>query len=244
MGLKNFKQRTSPACSTCGLRNICLPRKLASEELKSFEFIIPHSKKVSKGDKLFRKADQFKNLYSIRIGSFKSSVTSRDGTEQVTGFYMPGEVLGLCGVSSNTHFCDMTAIEDAEVCVIPYQKFEEFCNKNFQLNENFRRFLSAEVVRGQKNLLSLGSLRSDERLASFLIDLSQRYEARGYSRTEFVLRMTRGEIGSFLGLKLETVSRVLSKFADSNLIEIHQKRVHIIDLAGLKAILTEENRTE
>ncbi|WP_283590938.1 helix-turn-helix domain-containing protein, partial [Turicimonas muris] len=104
--------------------------------------------------------------------------------------------------------------------------------------------LSAEVVRGHKNLLSLGSLRADEKLASFLLDLSQRYEARGYSRTEFILRMTRGEIGSFLGLKLETVSRVLSKFADSNLIEIHQKRVHILNLAGLKAILTEECRPE
>ena len=143
---------------------------------------------------------------------------------------MPGEVLGLCGVSGNGHFCDVTALEDAEVCVVPYK--------------NFLRFLSAEVVRGHKNLLSLGSLRADEKLASFLIDLSQRYEARGYSRTEFVLRMTRGEIGSFLGLKLETVSRVLSKFADSNLIEIHQKRVHILNLAGLKSILIEECRTE
>ncbi len=244
MGLKNFKQNSSPACSTCGLRNICLPRKLALDELKAFEFIIPHSKKVLKGDKLFRKADLFKNLYCIRIGSFKSSVTSRDGTEQVTGFYMPGEVLGLCGVSGNGHFCDVTALEDAEVCVVPYSKLEDFCNKNSQLNKNFLRFLSAEVVRGHKNLLSLGSLRADEKLASFLIDLSQRYEARGYSRTEFVLRMTRGEIGSFLGLKLETVSRVLSKFADSNLIEIHQKRVHILNLAGLKSILIEECRTE
>lgn len=244
MGLKNFKQCPSPSCSTCGLKNICLPKKLASEELKAFGFIIPHSKKVFKGDKLFRKADSFKYLYCVRIGSFKTSVTSPEGTEQVTGFYMPGEVLGLCGVSSNSHYCDATAIEDAEVCVIPYKKFEEFCNKDSQLNKNFLSVLSAEVVRGHKNLLSLGSLRADEKLASFLLDLSQRYEARGYSRTEFILRMTRGEIGSFLGLKLETVSRVLSKFADSNLIEIHQKRVHILNLAGLRAILTEECRPE
>ncbi len=148
MGLKNFKQ-CPPLLQYVRVEKHLSSQKLASEELKAFDSL-SLIQKVFKGDKLFRKADSFKYLYCVRIGSFKTSVTSPEGTEQVTGFYMPGEVLGLCGVSSNSHYCDATAIEDAEVCVIPYKKFEEFCNKDSQLNKNFLSVLSAEVVRGHK----------------------------------------------------------------------------------------------
>ncbi len=238
MFLRNSNERLSASCKTCGLRLNCLSAGLTEPEMDDLISIISTTKKVHKGDKLFYKSSSFKNLYVIRTGSFKSTLTTADGTEQVTEFYFPGEMLGLGGIASGEHFCDLSAMEDSEVCVVPFNDFEKLCHRSFTLNKNLLRYLSAEYVRGNKNMFSLGSFRSEEKIAYFLLDMSHRFESRGYSRTEFILRMTRSDIGSFLGMKPETVSRVLSKFSDANLIEIRQKRVHLIDLKGLRNIFS------
>jgi CRP/FNR family transcriptional regulator len=168
----------------------------------------------------------------------KSSVVTGDGREQVTGFHMPGEIVGLDGIGSGKHACDVTALEDTEVCVIPYRRIDEMANEVPALRNHFHRVMSREIVREHGVMLVLGTMMAEERMATFLLNLSQRFEARGYSTSEFVLRMTRAEIGSFLGLKLETVSRVLSRFVKDGLLEVDQKKIRILDADGLRAIIS------
>ena len=153
---------------------------------------------------------------------------SQDGREQVIGLHMAGELVGLDGISTDAHSCDTVALEDSEVCVIPYDRLEDVATAMPVLHNHFHKVMSREIVREHGVMLLLGSMHAEERLAAFLLNLSQRFETRGYSRTEFVLRMTRAEIGSFLGLKLETVSRVLSRFAQDGLIDVNQKHVRIV----------------
>jgi len=225
------------ACSNCNLRELCLPIGLSSEELDRVDQIVASRRKIRRGEVLFRAGDRFDSLYAVRLGFLKSTLVSADGHEQVTGFHMAGEIVGLDGISADSHTCDTTALEDTEVCVIPYERLEEFSATLPALQNHLRKVMSREIVREHGVMLLLGSMRAEERLAAFLLNLSQRFEARGYSRTEFVLRMTRAEIGSYLGLKLETVSRALSHFAQESLIAVDQKHVRIINAEGLRALL-------
>jgi CRP/FNR family transcriptional regulator len=225
------------ACSNCNLRELCLPIGLSTEELNRVEQIVATRRKLRRGEVLFRTGDPFESLYAVRLGFLKSTMMSSDGHEQVTGFHMAGELVGLDGISGNSHACDATALEDTEVCVIPYDRAEEMASSMPALQNHLRKVLSREIVREHGVMLLLGSMRAEERLAAFLLNLSQRFEARGYSRSEFVLRMTRAEIGSFLGLKLETVSRSLSRFAQDQLIDVDQKHVRILDAERLRGVL-------
>lgn len=226
------------ACSNCNLRELCLPLGLSLKDIERLEELVATRKRVKRGDALFRAGDRFESLYAIRLGFLKSTVMSSDGREQVTGFHMAGELVGLDGISTESHTCDTVALEDTEVCVIPYERLEEVAGAMPVLGNHFHKVMSREIVREHGVMLLLGSMHAEERLAAFLLNLSQRFEARGYSRTEFVLRMTRAEIGSFLGLKLETVSRVLSRFSHEGLIEVNQKHVRIMSPEGLRTIVS------
>ena len=225
------------ACSTCNLRELCLPVGLDRSEVESLDALVYTRKKVKRGEALFRGGDPFTSLYAIRSGFFKSRVASEDGRDQVTGFQMAGELMGIDGIGADRHGCDAVALEDSEVCVIPYTRLQELAQKFEALQRHFHKVMSREIVRDHGVMLLLGSMRAEERLASFLLNLSQRFTARGYSASEFILRMTREEIGSFLGLKLETVSRAFSKFQQEGLISVQQKHVRIADIAGLKKII-------
>jgi len=229
------------ACSNCNLRELCLPIGLSLNDIERVEDLVATRKRVKRGESLFRAGDRFESLYAVRLGFLKSTVMSSDGREQVTGFHMAGELIGMDGISSDKHSCDTIALEDTEVCVIPYDRIEEVASSVPALRNHFHRVMSREIVREHGVMLLLGSMHAEERLAAFLLNLSQRFEARGYSRSEFVLRMTRAEIGSFLGLKLETVSRVLSRFAGEGLIDVKQKHVRIISTEGLRAIVSGQN---
>jgi CRP/FNR family transcriptional regulator len=225
------------ACSNCNLRELCLPVGLSDDDMNRVEQIVATRRKLRRGETLFRSGDRFESLYAVRLGFLKSTLTSSDGHEQVTGFHMAGELVGLDGISADSHTCDATALEDTEVCVIPYERVEEISASLPVLQNHLRKVMSREIVREHSVMLLLGSMRAEERLAAFLLNLSQRFEARGYSRSEFVLRMTRAEIGSFLGLKLETVSRCLSRFAQEHLIDVDQKHVRILDVQRLRAVM-------
>lgn len=225
------------ACSNCNLRELCLPLGLSLPDIEKLEELVATRRRIKRGEALFRAGDRFDSLYAVRLGFLKSTVMSTDGREQVTGFHMAGELVGMDGISSEQHSCDTVALEDTDVCVIPYERIEEVARAVPMLRTHFHKVMSREIVREHGVMLLLGSMHAEERLAAFLLNLSQRFEARGYSRTEFVLRMTRAEIGSFLGLKLETVSRVLSRFAHDGLIEVNQKHVRILSTDGLRAIV-------
>ena len=231
------------ACSSCNLRELCLPVGLSTKDIEKLDDLVATRKKIKRGDALFRSGDRFESLYAVRLGFLKSTVMSQDGREQVTGFHMAGELVGLDGISAEKHSCDTVALEDTEVCVIPYERLEDVAMQMPVLRNHFHKVMSREIVREHGVMLLLGSMHAEERLAAFLLNLSQRFETRGYSRTEFVLRMTRAEIGSFLGLKLETVSRVLSRFAQDGLIEVNQKHVRIIEPEGLRSIVSGQSGT-
>ena len=231
-----------PDCSACKQKTLCLPEGLSNEEFVNCSNIITFNKKISKGSRLFHAGDPLRFLYIVKLGSVKSSIVTDEGREQVIGFNMSGEMLGIDGIYHGFHTCTATALEDSEVCVMPYEDLEALCGQSPAIDSHVRRLFSREIVLQHHNLLMLGSMSSTERLAAFLLSLSKRFETRGFSRTEFVLRMTRADIDSFLGLKLETISRALSKFTELGLIEIHQKHVHIVNPKGLRSILQEHKR--
>jgi CRP/FNR family transcriptional regulator, anaerobic regulatory protein len=225
------------ACSNCNLRELCMPLGLSSTELDRLEEIVQTRRKIKKGDALFFHGDKFSNLYAIRTGFFKTTVTSQDGREQVTGFQMAGEVVGLDGIVNDQHTCNAIALEDAEVCVLPFERIEELSREISALQRNVHKIMSREIVRENGVMLLLGSMRAEERLAAFLLNLVQRLHARGFSSLELVLRMTREEIGNYLGLKLETVSRTFSKFVDDGILEVKQRNVRILKPDALKDIV-------
>lgn len=224
------------ACANCNVREICQPAGLTLEELDQLDALVDVRRNVRRGDTLYRAGEPFNALYAVRSGFFKSRITYEDGRDQVIGFSMAGEILGMDGIGQDTHNCDAVALEDSEICSIPYGRLEELSREISSLQRHFHKIMSREIVRESGVMMLLGVMRAEERIAAFLLNLSQRLNARGYSPVEFHLRMTREEIGSYLGLKLETVSRAFSKFHKDDLIEIDQKFVRIKSIEGLKQI--------
>ena len=225
------------ACSSCNLRELCLPVGLSGAELERLDTVVAKRKVVARGQALFRTGDVFESLFAVRTGFFKTSVCAEDGRDQVTGFQMAGELIGLDGISHDHHACDAIALEDSQVCIIPFDQLEALSREFAELQHQFHKVMSREIVRDHGVMLLLGSMRAEERLAAFLLNLTQRLKARGFSASSLILRMTREEIGSYLGLKLETVSRTFSKFHDDGLLEVKQRHIRVLDDAGLRQIV-------
>jgi len=219
------------------LRELCLPVGLTQPEIDRLDDLIHLRRTTKKGQSIYRSGDHFEALYAVRSGFFKTNVLLEDGRDQVTGFYMGGELIGMDGIGTESHTCDAHALEDSEVCVIPFSRLEDLSREVQALQHHFHKVMSREIVRDHGVMMLLGSMRAEERLAAFLVNLSQRFTARGYSPSEFYLRMTREEIGSYLGLKLETVSRVFSRFQDDGLVSVQQKHIRIIDSPRLKQVM-------
>jgi CRP/FNR family transcriptional regulator, anaerobic regulatory protein len=223
-------------CSTCNLREVCLPCGLNGAEVAELGDLVYTRKRVKRGDVLFHAGSEFDSIFAIRSGFFKSSVVLEDGRDQVTGFHMAGEIVGLDGIGGGQHTVDIVALEDSEVCVIPYARLEMP-----ELQRQLHRVMSRELVRDQGIMTLLGTMRAEERLAAFLLNLSQRFLARGFSSREFHLRMTREEIGSYLGLSLESVSRAFSRFQADGHLAVQQKHIRILDAQGLRTAMMQAN---
>lgn len=220
------------------MRSACMPHALTSEELARFDSIVTATRLVKRGEALYRTNGEFQSIYTVRSGSFKTVVMHRDGREQVTGFRFTGEVLGLDGVHSERHINDAIALEDSSVCIIPYALLETLCAESKSLQQQVLRTMSGEIVRDSSLLMLLGTMNAEERVAAFLINLSSRMKSRGYSPAEFHLRMTREEMGNYLGMKLETVSRMFSKLQRDGLLETRGKQLRIVDLEALERVST------
>jgi CRP/FNR family transcriptional regulator len=210
---------------------------LSGDEMRQLEEIKHLRRGCRAGEYLYRSGDKLQSLYAIHSGSFKTQILHEDGREQVTGFQMAGEIIGLDAISSDRHTCDAVALEDSEVCELPFDKLEELSREIPALQRHLHKIMSREIVRDQGIMLLLGSMRAEERLAAFLLNLSQRFAARGLSPTIFQLRMSRREIGSYLGLKLETVSRAFSHFQETGLIGVKVRSVEILDLPRLRSLV-------
>jgi CRP/FNR family transcriptional regulator len=225
------------ACSSCNLRELCLPVGISNEQMTRLDDIVATRRTVGRGEALFRAGDAFLSLYAVRTGFFKTCVSSEDGRDQVTGFQMAGELIGLDGISTDRHTCDAVALEDSQVCVIPYHQLEDLSRELSDLQRHFHKIMSREIVRDHGVMLLLGSMRAEERLAAFLLNLTQRLRTRGFSASSLILRMTREEIGSYLGLKLETVSRAFSRFQEEGILNVKQRQIQVLNPDALQKLV-------
>lgn len=233
--------RAAPAkapCSQCKMRALCLPLELTGAELDLVDKrMVAGIRKVARGATLFRAGDPFDALFPVWTGVFKTVVASDQGLEQVTGFQMFGELLGLGGINTGRHEVHAVALEDSQVCVVPYAGLMPLLRELPTLQKQFHRVMSREIGGDHLAMLQLGSMHAEERLAAFLLNLMHRLQARGFSESSVLLRMSREEIGSYLGLKLETVSRTFSKFQASGLLSVQHREIHITDPIGLQQVL-------
>ncbi len=227
------------ACSSCSLRELCLPMGLSEADLQQVDQLVAARRSLKRGEALFHVGEGFTSIYAVRTGFFKTRVVTEDGRDQVTGFQMAGELLGLDGIGAEQHACDAIALEDSEVCPIPFSRLEDISRHVAALQRQFHKIMSREIVRDHGVMLLLGSMRAEARLAAFLLNLAQRLEARGFSPSAMVLRMTREEIGSYLGLKLETISRSFSRLQDDGFLEVRQRAIRLLDEPGLRRLVNE-----
>ena len=223
-------------CRTCGVRELCLPVAFTDGEVKQFDALLTHRTKLKKQDILYRGGERFKALYAVQFGSLKTVVLAEDGREQVIGYHMLGDIIGFDGIDNNQHQAGAIALEDTEICALPFDSMTNLARSIPALQQNLHRMLSTELSRAQSAMLMLGSMPAAERVAIFLLNLADRYHRRGYSSTEYVLRMTREEIGSYLGLKLETVSRQFTRFHQEGLIHVQGRSVKLLNTIALKQI--------
>ena len=216
-------------CANCHLKDLCIPNGLAGAEVQRLDTLMFARRGLKEGQPLYHEGDTFQFLYAVRSGTFKSVMSSKDGREQVTAFHMTGEIMGLDGLANGKHASGSMALEDSEVCSIPYSQLAALAATNGELQQVVTRLMSREIVREHSLMMLLGSMSAEERLGAFLLNISQRMEARGYSSSEFHLRMSRAEIGSYLGMTLETVSRTFSSFQQQRLLVVDKKHVRIVD---------------
>ena len=226
--------RAAASCSSCCLQGVCLPGGLTADRLGDMDELTRVKRRVARGSALYRSGDAFESLYAIRSGSFKSVGVSRGGQEKVTGLHLPGEVMGLDAINAKRHGYDAVALEDSEACIIPYARLTQLALRTPDLQAQLLRILSGDISRDQGLMLLLGGMDAEQRIAAFLLSLSRRYQKLGYASTRFSLRMTREEIGSYLGLTLETVSRLFSRMQRDGLITAQQREVELKDMGQLR----------
>jgi CRP/FNR family transcriptional regulator len=229
---------TAPvACSSCCLKGVCLPCDLGASDLDRFDQIATAKRRVSRGASLYHAGDAFASLYAVHSGAFKTVGVSRQGDEKITGFHLPGELLGLEAICGGRHGYNAVALEDSEVCAIPFAQLEQLAMTIPALQHQLLRLVSGDISRDQGLMLLLGSMTAEQRLAAFLLSLSRRHQRLGFSAIRFVLRMTREEIGNYLGLTLETVSRLFSRFQREGLIGVQQRDIEIREVQSLRELV-------
>jgi CRP/FNR family transcriptional regulator len=224
-------------CAACGLRDLCFPHGLSDEQMRSVERLVSRRVSVPQGAHLYSRNDPFNAIYAVRTGFFKTCTSLENGREHVAGFHMAGELLGFDGIGTRAHACDAVALEDSKVCVMSFGQLEALARELPQLQRHLHDIMGKEIAEVLDAMLLVTSMRSDVRIAAFLLKLSRRLEARGFSGAVLLLRMTREEIGSHLGLTIETVSRTFSKFSELGLLRVDKREIELLDLPGLEALV-------
>lgn len=223
-------------CKDCSLAPLCLPLSLELRDMDALDAIVKRGRPLKKGDFLFRQGDPFGPLFAVRSGAIRTFSLSDTGQEQVTGFHLPSELVGLGALDSDHYPVSAVALETTSVCEIPFERLEELASQLPQLRRQLLRVMSREIREDQQMMLLLSRKNADERIATFLVNLSARFRARGYSPNQFRLSMSRNEMGNFLGLAVETVSRVFTRFQQLGLIAAEGKEVRILDPEQLCAL--------
>jgi len=226
-------------CSTCSLSSLCLPVSLNMTEMERLDNIIDKSKPLKKGDHLFHQGEAFTSVYAVRAGTVKTYTITNEGEEQINGFYFPGELVGMNGIDSSEYPVSAKILETTTVCEIPFERLDELSGQLPELRRQMLRTMSKEIREEQEMMLLLSKKNAEERIATFLVKLSQRFKARGYSESKFRLSMSRNEIGNYLGLAVETVSRIFTRFQKSDLIRVEGKEIDVQNVPELYAIAGE-----
>ena len=227
--------RSQVKCGTCALNRLCLPMGLDEAGVARLDKIVKR-RRVDRDENLFRMDEPFKSMYAIRFGHFKTFRINPSGEQHVVGFPMAGDVLGMDAIGSQRHHSAAVALEDSEVCEIPFSSFEKLTAELPGLQRHFYRVMGHEISREQSAMLLLGGMRAEQKFAVFLLNLSARYAARGYSPLRFQLRMSREEIGNYLGLTIESISRLLLRFKQKGLVRIDKREVEITDRVSMDAL--------
>lgn len=229
------------ACKSCGLSGLCLPLGLESDDVERLDSIIQRNRPLRKGNHLFQTGDEFNNIFVVKTGTVKTYTQSPDGTEQVVGFFLPGETIGFGGLEMGRYGCSAKALETAAVCEIPFEQLEELTSSIPNLQHQLFRLMSKEISKDTSLMVLLGKSTAEERLAAFLLSLSSRFYHLGFSPTNFNLSMSRQEIGSYLGLALETVSRLFTHFQEEKILLVNRKHVEILSMDALYSLLANQS---
>ncbi len=227
------------SCSECNLRELCFPHGMSDEDLSNLDSVVDQPKPLHKNDFLYHDGDTTMAIYAVRSGCVKTMTESANGDEQIVGFHLPGELLGLDGFADGLHTCNAQALETSSVCELPLDQLESLCHRLPGLQKQMRRIMGKEVNNDHKLLLLLGKMTAEERLASFLLSLSARMEERHWKENEFNLTMPRQDIANYLGMAVETVSRLFANFQSEKIIGIDRRHITILDMQRLKAIVGE-----
>lgn len=228
--------RLRRSCKDCSLRSLCLPAGITQADVERLDEVVQSRLPFDRGQALFHAGDGLECLYVIRSGTVRTTQPGSDGEEQVIGFHLPGELVGLEAISDDVHHCDAIALERTSVCAVPFAHLAQVAARIPALQAQFHRLMSRELVQDQKHLVALGRRSARERLALFLHSLGERLEATGFDGGDLRLSMSRDDIANYLGLALETVSRLLTKLGDEGVIDVDRRRVRILDPAALAAI--------
>ncbi|HKJ95033.1 MAG TPA: fumarate/nitrate reduction transcriptional regulator Fnr [Gammaproteobacteria bacterium] len=230
------------ACKNCSLFQLCLPVGMEEADLEALNRIIERRRPMKRGHHLYRIGDSFQAIYAVRSGSIKTYTVSAEGQEQVTGFHLAGELLGLDAINDGQHPCNAKVLESTAVCEIPFDRLDELCDRIPGLRRQLFKVMSKELSFEQSLLTLLGKKNSQERLAAFLLSLSARYRSRGFSPQEFRLGMSRDDIGNYLGLAMETVSRMFTRFQTEGILKVDNRNVRILDLERLQTLAHQDGR--
>jgi len=229
-------EKIKVACQNCSLASFCLPLGLKQGDIEKLDQIVKRSRPIQRGEGLFHIGEPFQNIYAVKTGSFKTFIQTEDGGEQVLGFHLPGELIGLDAILDNRHGCSAKALETSSICKIPFNQLEVLSTQLPSLQHQIFRLMSNEISKDTNMLMLLGNRSADERLATFLLSLSRRLAQRGFSATEFNLSMSRHDIASYLGLAVETVSRLFTRMQQDGLLKVDRKFVRLLDMERLDAL--------
>lgn len=232
----NCPNNAQVSCADCRLSGVCLPISLHMQDIDKLDEIIQRGFPLQSGDALYQAGGEFRSVYAVRSGAIKAVTLARDGQEQVTGFYLPGEIVGIDGIANSRYTNTAVALETSSVCEIPFHSLEELSLQIPHLQRHLFQLLGKEIVEEQQLLTLLSKHTAEERVAAFLVSLSSRHHRRNLSATQFRLPMSRADIGNFLGLTVETVSRTLRKLQNQSLVTVDKKEIEITDLSRLSTM--------
>ncbi len=232
----NSLLQKSISCDSCSLKKVCLPNGLSTKEIDQLEIFVDKTVKIKKKDALYKASDNIGGIFAIKSGAIKTSISNADGQEQVLEFHLPGDMVGFDAFNSGVHSCDAIALEDTLLCKIEMDDFHDLCDRLPGLRKEMMHQLGKEIAHNQSLLLSLGQQQTDERLATFLLEMSAHFQSRGFSGKEFCIPMPRQDLSNYLGMAVETLSRIISRMTEDKIVKIDRRMVIITDLAKLEKL--------